>query len=105
MLTPDQVQAIVARYDESATKVAADLRLTAYQVRNTWHWAKKAGMITKSKAPKPLTLVELQRIEMYHKAGQAVGQIAKILDRPIGTVGCAINKMQEKGVLKRRYGV
>lgn len=105
MLTPDQVQAIVARYDESATKVAADLRLTAYQVRNTWHWAKKAGMITKSKAPKPLTPVELQRIEMYHKAGQAVGQIAEMLDRPIGTVGCAISKMQEKGVLKRRYGV
>lgn len=105
MLTPDQVQAIVARYDESATKVAADLGLTAYQVRNTWHWAKKVGVITKSKAPKPLTLVELQRIETYHKAGHAVGAIAKMLDRPIGTVGCAISKMQEKGVLKRRYGV
>lgn len=42
---------------------------------------------------------------MYHKAGQAVGTIAKMLDRPIGTVGCAISKMQERGVLKRRYGV
>lgn len=105
MITPDQVQTIVARYDESATKVAADLSLTVYQVRNTWHWAKKAGMITKSKAPKPLSVVELQRIETYHKAGHAVSTIAKMLDRPIGTVGCAIRKMQEKGVLKRRYGV
>jgi hypothetical protein len=105
MLTPDQVQAIVARYDESATKVAADLGLTAYQVRNTWHWAKKAGMITKSKAPKPLSAVELQRIETYHKADHSVGTIAKMLDRPIGTVGCAISNLQERGVLKRRYGV
>jgi len=105
MLTPDQVQTIIARYDESATKVAADLGLTAYQVRNTWHWAKKAGMITKSKAPKPLSAVELQRIETYHKAGHSVSTIAKMLDRPLGTVGCAISKLQEKGVLKRRYGV
>lgn len=105
MLTPDQVQTIIARYDESATKVAADLGLTAYQVRNTWHAAKAAGLITQSKAPKPLSAVELQRIEMYHKADHTVGTIAKMLDRPLGTVGCAISRLQEKGVLKRRYGV
>lgn len=104
MLTPDQVQAIIARYDESATKVAADLGLSTYVVYNTWHAAREAGIITKSKAPKPLSAVELQRIETYHKAGHSVGTIAKMLDRPIGTVGCAINKLQAKGVLKRRYG-
>jgi transposase-like protein len=105
MLTPDQIQAIVDRYDESATKVAAALGLTAYQVRNTWHQAKKDRRITKSKAPRPLTADELRTIEDAHKAGVKVAEIAKRLDRPVGTVGCAIHKLQQKKVLAYRYDV
>ena len=104
MITPDQIQAVVARYDEAASKVAADLGLSTSVVYNTWHAAREAGLITKSKAPKPLTTVELQRIETYHNCRKTVREIAEMLDRPIGTVGCAINKLQAKGVLKRRYG-
>lgn len=103
MMTDEQKAAVIARYSESATKVADALGLTPYQVRNTWHAAKVAGLITESKAPRPLSKVEKCRLVMYHKAGHTVDSIARMLDRPRGTVGSAIQRLQEAGVLRRRY--
>lgn len=105
MLTAAQTEEIISRYAESARKVAESMNISSCQVYNVWHAARRAGVITESKAPRPLSAVEKQRIIMYHRRRKTVAEIAEMLERPVGTIGCAIQRLQEQGVLERRYGV